>query len=93
MRIVTVPPDPGRTYLDFRRQIERFVAETQAQGHDEAQLRGALNDALKSWRSQGYPKSWVFQARGDVLKALAPAPAREPFRPHLARRLVLSKLP
>ena len=70
--------DPSRTYVSFRRQIHRFVADLRADSHDERTLRSALNDALKSWHSQGYPKSWLIQAQSDVLKMLAhtPAPAQ-----------------
>jgi hypothetical protein len=90
--MTTVRPDPRRTYVDFRRQIRRFIAEAQAQGHDEAGLHGALRDALKGWLSQGYPKSWVFQARADALKSLTRAArsARPPLQGNVPDRLVLA---
>lgn len=64
-----IAPKPGSTYVHFRRQIRGFIVEAQARGDDEARLRDALGAALKSWRAQGYPKSWLSQARADVLKS------------------------
>ena len=75
---VLIVPDAGCTYDFFRRQLLCLLARAQDRGHDEHQLRAAFNEALRSWRAQGYPSSWLLQARADVLMALSPNRAGGP---------------
>ena len=87
MMTVLIVPESGCTYNFFRRQLLCLLTRAQARGHDEPRLRATLDDAVRSWRAQGYPRHWLIQARSDVLKALdsksaprpvATAPAMEP---------------
>jgi len=79
MTPVLVVPQSGCTYNFFRRQLLCLLTRAQARGHDEPRLRATLDEAVRSWRAQGYPRHWLIQARSDVLKALdsksAPGPA------------------
>lgn len=82
MMTVFIVPESGCTYNFFRRQLLCLLTRAQARGHDEQRLRATLDDAVRSWRAQGYPRHWLIQARSDVLKALdsksAPSPAAAP---------------
>ena len=78
MTPVLIVPDSGCTYNFFRRQLLCLLTRAQARGHDEQRLRATLDDALRSWRAQGYPRNWLIQAQADVLKAFAPKPASAP---------------
>ena len=78
MTPVLIVPDSGCTYNFFRRQLLCLLTRAQARGHDEQRLRATLDDALRSWRAQGYPENWLIQARSDVLKALTSKPASSP---------------
>ena len=78
MTTILIVPDAGCTYDFFRRQLLCLLAQAQERGHDEPRLRAAFNEALRSWRAQGYPSSWLLQARSDVLMALSQNPASPP---------------
>lgn len=83
MKTVSITPDSGRTYALFRRQVLCFLAQARADCPDEALLQAGLSAALKSWKAQGYPRSWLVQAKADVQRALttAKAPHPAPARP------------
>jgi hypothetical protein len=78
MTTVLIVPESGCTYNFFRRQLLCLLTRAQARGHDEQRLRATLDDAVRSWRAQGYPASWLLQARSDVLKALDSKSASSP---------------
>lgn len=78
MATVLSVPDAGCTYDFFRRQLLCLLTRAQQRGHDQPQLIAAFNEALRSWRLQGYPNDWLLQARTDVLSALSPSPASRP---------------
>lgn len=78
MTTVLSVPDAGCTYDFFRCQLLCLLTQAQERGHDEAQLRAEFTEALRRWRVQGYPSSWLLQARTDVLSALSSNPASRP---------------
>ena len=84
MTTVLIVPESGCTYSFFRRQLLCLLTRAQARGHDEQRLRATLDDAVRSWRAQGYPRHWLIQARSDVLKALDSKSAPSPTAPATA---------
>jgi hypothetical protein len=81
MKTVLITPDSGRTYALFRRQVLCFLVQARADCPDEALLQAGLTAALKNWKAQGYPRSWLVQAKADVQRALTIAKASAPARP------------
>lgn len=84
MKTILIVPDTRPTYDLFRRRVLHFIATAKAANLEGAPLRAALDDAIRGWRAEGFPKSWLAQARRDVLRD-EPAPSRPAQKPARGR--------
>ena len=70
MKIASAAPYDTPTFHYFRREVDRFIAQTKVKNLSEAQLRAVVDAAVEDWRARAFPKSWILRARVEALREM-----------------------
>jgi hypothetical protein len=70
MKIVSIAVNDTPTYDFFRREVGQLIARTKVKHLSEAQLRAMVDAAVENLRARAFPKSWILQARMEVLREI-----------------------
>ena len=70
MKIVSTAPYDTPTFHYFRREVDRFIAQTKVKNLSEAELHAAVDAAVEDWRARAFPKNWIMRARVEALREM-----------------------